>query len=334
MIARVAVFAPVERAFDYRVPPTLRRSAWARACGRRSAGARSRASCSRSIRPTPSRDAKPLARVVDAPPVGGDLVALAAWVAEYYCAPLGEVLRLMLPAGGAARARRTLALTDEGTRAAAGLCGALEPLALQGLDGEARALLARSRAATAKRRATARRRRRRCARWSSAGSSTRRRGGVDARGAHRHASLRVAAPLDDGGARGGVRARRAARRDLDRIAAAGTHRAVGAAPGRRARRRSRARARRGGAGRDRDARAGQRSVRRRARRSTRSPPTLTAAQAAALAAIEPTLATRRVRAVSPARRHRLGQDRGLPARDRRGARGRAGARWCWCRRSR
>ncbi len=48
---------------------------------------------------------------------------------------------MMLPACGAARVKRTLALTDEGERAATGLSAALEPIALDGLDGEARALL-------------------------------------------------------------------------------------------------------------------------------------------------------------------------------------------------
>src|SRR5205823_900922 len=48
---------------------------------------------------------------------------------------------LLLPAGGAARARRTIALTDEGRRAVAGLGAALEPVALHDLDEPARALL-------------------------------------------------------------------------------------------------------------------------------------------------------------------------------------------------
>jgi len=47
-----------------------------------------------------------------------------------------------LPAGGKAGVKRTIALTDDGKQAAAGLSAALEPMALQGLDGEARALLA------------------------------------------------------------------------------------------------------------------------------------------------------------------------------------------------
>src|SRR3954466_15760373 len=147
MIARVAVFAPVERAFDYRVPPrlvvgakgTVGTRVWAPFGGRTLEGVVVAVDPPDAVA---DADAKPLRDVVDAPPVGGDLVALAAWVAEYYCAPVGEVMRLMLPAGGKARARRTLALTDEGTRAAAGLSALLEPPGLQGLDDEARSLLA------------------------------------------------------------------------------------------------------------------------------------------------------------------------------------------------
>jgi primosomal protein N' (replication factor Y) len=141
MIARVAVFAPIERAFDYRVP-----AAWTVAVGARvwaPFGGRQLEGVVVAVDPPDAvDDPKPLSRVVDAPLVGGDLVALAAWVAEYYCAPVGEVMRLMLPAGGKARARRTLALTDEGRRAAEGLSAALEPIVLHGLDGDARRLLA------------------------------------------------------------------------------------------------------------------------------------------------------------------------------------------------
>ena len=134
MIARVAVFAPVERAFDYRVPAALTSASgarvWAPFGGRTLEGVVSRSIRPMPSLPTPSRSSASSMR----PPVGGDLVALAAWVADYYCAPVGEVMRLMLPAGGAARMKRTLALTDAGERAATGLSAALEPMALQGLD--------------------------------------------------------------------------------------------------------------------------------------------------------------------------------------------------------
>ena len=39
---------------------------------------------------------------------------LARWIAEYYCAPLGEVLRGMLPLGGEVRRRKIFSLTEAG----------------------------------------------------------------------------------------------------------------------------------------------------------------------------------------------------------------------------
>jgi primosomal protein N' (replication factor Y) (superfamily II helicase) len=141
VIARVAVFAPVERVFDYRVPASLAVAPGARVWA--PFGGRTLEGVVVALDPADAvADPKSLTRVVDAPPVAAELLALGAWVAEYYCAPPGEVLRLMLPAGGAARVKRTVALTDEGRRAAAGLEAALEPLVLQGLDADARALLA------------------------------------------------------------------------------------------------------------------------------------------------------------------------------------------------
>ncbi|MGZ3443471.1 MAG: primosomal protein N' family DNA-binding protein, partial [Polyangia bacterium] len=92
----MAVFAPIERAFDYRVP-----ASWMVAVGARvwaPFGGRQLEGVVVAVDPPDAvDDPKPLSRVVDAPLVGADLVALAAWVAEYYCAPLGEVMRLMLP---------------------------------------------------------------------------------------------------------------------------------------------------------------------------------------------------------------------------------------------
>src|SRR5439155_22646227 len=106
LIARVAVFAPVERTFDYRVPPALA-AVGAMATAMVTVGTRvwvpfgGRALEGVVVAVDPPDavdDPRPLSRLVDAPPVGGDLVALAAWVAGDYCAPPGEVMRLMLPA--------------------------------------------------------------------------------------------------------------------------------------------------------------------------------------------------------------------------------------------
>jgi primosomal protein N' (replication factor Y) len=144
LIARVAVFAPVPRPFDYRVPAALAASLTVGARVWAPFGGRALEGVVVAIDPADAHgEARPLSRRVEAPPVSAELMQLGAWIADYYCAPPGEVLRLMLPAGGKARAKRRLTLTATGHDAAAGLTAALEPLALQGLDAEARALLQR-----------------------------------------------------------------------------------------------------------------------------------------------------------------------------------------------
>jgi primosomal protein N' (replication factor Y) len=54
-------------------------------------------------------------RLLDEEPVlDAKLLALGRWVAEYYCAPLGEVLRGMAPLAGEVRQSKFWALTDQG----------------------------------------------------------------------------------------------------------------------------------------------------------------------------------------------------------------------------
>jgi primosomal protein N' (replication factor Y) len=142
VIARVAVFLPVDGLFDYQVPSSLEREArpglrvWV------PYGARSIEGVVMAIDPPDAAARlKPIARKVDAPLIGGDLVQLATWIADYYVAPPGEVMRLCLPAGGRAQAKRTVRLTEAGVGAAAQLGGALEPVALAELGGRERALV-------------------------------------------------------------------------------------------------------------------------------------------------------------------------------------------------
>ena len=46
----------------------------------------------------PPAEAKPLLVILDREPIiSGSLLELAQWIAQYYLAPLGEVLRTMLP---------------------------------------------------------------------------------------------------------------------------------------------------------------------------------------------------------------------------------------------
>jgi primosomal protein N' (replication factor Y) len=58
-------------------------------------------------------------RLIDAEPVLDDeLLALGRWIAGYYCAPLGEVLRGMLPLASEIRRGKIFTLTDSGRDAA------------------------------------------------------------------------------------------------------------------------------------------------------------------------------------------------------------------------
>jgi len=62
-------------------------------------------------------------RLIDAEPVlDAELLALGKWISGYYCAPLGEVLRGMLPLASDIRRGKVYSLTDAGRDAAAGCC--------------------------------------------------------------------------------------------------------------------------------------------------------------------------------------------------------------------
>ncbi len=67
---------------------------------------------------TPAINTRSALRLVDAEPVlDGKLLELGRWIAQYYCAPLGEVLRGMTPLGAEIRQGRMYALTDTGREA-------------------------------------------------------------------------------------------------------------------------------------------------------------------------------------------------------------------------
>src|SRR5262249_44965515 len=58
-------------------------------------------------------------RLLDAEPaIGGELMTLAHWIASYYCAPLGEVLRAMTPLAADIKRTKIYSLTQSGRDAA------------------------------------------------------------------------------------------------------------------------------------------------------------------------------------------------------------------------
>jgi len=67
----------------------------------------------------PAMAAREALRLIDSEPVFGCGVAGAGrWIAGYYCAPLGEVLRGMLPLASEIRRGKVWSLTDSGRDAA------------------------------------------------------------------------------------------------------------------------------------------------------------------------------------------------------------------------
>ena len=70
------------------------------------------------VLPAQTAQIKPILRVVDAEPVlAPELLELGQWIAQYYMAPLGEVLRSMLPLQAELRQRIAYRITEEGLRA-------------------------------------------------------------------------------------------------------------------------------------------------------------------------------------------------------------------------
>ena len=65
----------------------------------------------------PPVEAKQIQMVMDAEPVlAADLMQLAGWISQYYLAPLGEVLRTMLPLMAEVRSHVLYRITDTGRK--------------------------------------------------------------------------------------------------------------------------------------------------------------------------------------------------------------------------
>ena len=116
----VSVPAPLDQSFTYALPETLRHRVRP-GCRilvpfgpRKLTGVILR--CHDDPPAVPAREAL---RLIDSEPVlDAGLLALGRWIAGYYCAPLGEVLRTMLPLAADVRQGKIWSLTDAGRDAA------------------------------------------------------------------------------------------------------------------------------------------------------------------------------------------------------------------------
>jgi primosomal protein N' (replication factor Y) (superfamily II helicase) len=112
----VALPVPVDRPFTYELPLTLRHRVRAGCRVLAPFGPRKLTGVVvRSHNEQPNQELREVARLLDEEPVLDDeLLTLGQWIAEYYCAPIGEVLKGMLPLSGEMRHSIRYALSDLG----------------------------------------------------------------------------------------------------------------------------------------------------------------------------------------------------------------------------
>src|SRR5580692_7126622 len=116
----VSLPVPLDQLFTYSLPETLRHRVHPGSRIVVPFGARKLTGvilrCHDEAPSVPTRDAL---RLIDSEPVlGAELLALGRWISSYYCAPLGEVLRSMLPLASEIRRGKIWSLTDSGRDAA------------------------------------------------------------------------------------------------------------------------------------------------------------------------------------------------------------------------
>ncbi len=116
----VSLPVPMDRPFTYRLPLTLRHRVRPGCRLLVPFGSRKLTGVAIACHDTaPEQAAREALRLLDEEPVlDEELLRLGRWVAEYYSAPLGEVLRTMTPLGGEMRRGKRYVLTDAGRDAA------------------------------------------------------------------------------------------------------------------------------------------------------------------------------------------------------------------------
>ena len=113
---QIALPVPLDRTFTYLVPEGLRDRELVGCRAVVPFGRRKQVGFVLSVdRVAPDFEVRPLARLLDDSPVlNSELRELAMWVADYYCTPVGEVLKGMLPLGGETHSKKMVSITPEG----------------------------------------------------------------------------------------------------------------------------------------------------------------------------------------------------------------------------
>ena len=118
--ADVALPVPLDKPFTYELPETLRHRVQPGCrllvpfAHRKLTGVA--LACHDTSPPHKAREA--LRLLDEEPALTEELLRLGRWIADYYCAPIGEVLKTMLPLGGETRTDKVVSLTPGGMEAA------------------------------------------------------------------------------------------------------------------------------------------------------------------------------------------------------------------------
>ena len=116
----VSMPVPLDQSFTYRMPETLRHRVQAGSRVLVPFGKKKLAGIVlRTHNDPPAGAMKEVLRLLDEEPAfDAELLKLGRWIAEYYCAPLGETLRAMAPLSGEVRRGKVYSLTKSGHEAA------------------------------------------------------------------------------------------------------------------------------------------------------------------------------------------------------------------------
>ncbi len=116
MYADVSLPVPLNQAFTYLVPATLEHRIQPGCRVLVPFGARNLTGVVLRLHDlAPEASIKDIFKLLDEEPILDDeMLALGQWIAHYYCAPLGEVLRGMAPLAGETRHAKVYSLTDAG----------------------------------------------------------------------------------------------------------------------------------------------------------------------------------------------------------------------------